>query len=96
MNKRLAVVALLAVFSTAAFAQDGAALYKSKCAVCHGAAGEGKGKVGPKVAGTTKTPEQIVALLTKGGAEKGHHVKPVAGLQPDQAKAIATYVKTLK
>ena len=34
------------------FAADGAATYKAKCAMCHGA--EGQGKVGPALKGTSQ------------------------------------------
>lgn len=81
--------------SRPAFAQDGAATYKAKCAACHGA--EGQGKVGPALKGTSLSPDQIVNLLTKGDdAKKPPHKKAVAGLSADDAKAVAEYVKSLK
>jgi mono/diheme cytochrome c family protein len=88
--KRFSIVlaALAMIMSTAAFAaEDGAALYKAKCAMCHGAAGEGK--MGPKIKGSTK----VVDVLTNGGLSKAPHTKPVAGVTPDQAKAIADFLK---
>ena len=76
-------------------ADDGAALYKSKCAACHGANGEGK--MGPKLVGDSMTEDQIVDQLTKGTAgKKPPHAKPMSGMTADQAKAIAAYVKGLK
>ena len=78
-----------------AFAADGAATYKAKCAACHGP--EGQGKVGPAVKGTTLTADQITDLVDKGSdAKKAPHKKAVAGLSADDAKAVADYVKTLK
>ena len=78
-----------------AFAADGAATYKTKCAACHGP--EGQGKVGPAVKGTTLTAEQITDLLTKGNdAKKVPHKKAVTGVAAEDAKAVADYVKTLK
>ncbi len=82
--------------ATMASAQDGASIYKSKCASCHGAEGQGKGKALPKVAGTAKTEDEIVAMLTKGGATKSPHIKPMAAMTADQAKAAAAFVKGLK
>jgi mono/diheme cytochrome c family protein len=96
MRIRIAAVVLMASFSAMALAEDGSALFKTKCAMCHGADGQGKPKMGAKLVGTAKTEDQIIALLTKGGAEKGIHVKPMNGLSADQAKAVATYVKSLK
>lgn len=79
-------------------ADDGAALYKTKCAGCHGANGEGKPAVkAPALKGTKLEANQIAAHLTKGEAgSKPPHNKGIAGLNEAQANAIAEYVKTLK
>ncbi len=94
--KRFAMaVALLAMISGVAVAEDGAAVYKAKCAMCHGAAGEGK--VGPALKGVKLTDAQIVDFLTKGEAgKKAPHAKAINGLSADQAKAVAEFVKGLK
>ena len=89
------VIALSVSLALPAFAQDGGATYKAKCAVCHGP--EGQGKVGPKLAGTALTGDQIATLLTTGDdAKKAPHKKPISGLSADDAKAVAGFVKTLK
>lgn len=92
-----AATLLLLVFSASCWAQDdGAALYKKKCASCHGASGEGKGKA-PALKGTSKDADAIVQHLMKGEPDtKGPHKKPMAGLTGDQAKAIADFVKSMK
>ena len=91
----LLVITLSASLALPAFAQDGAATYKAKCAGCHGA--DGQGKVGPALKGTTLTDAQITDLLTKGeDAKKAPHKKALAGLSADDAKAVATFVKSLK
>jgi mono/diheme cytochrome c family protein len=96
--KLLVFVLLLAVSASLtlpAFAQDGAAIFKTKCAVCHGP--EGQGKIGPALKGTSLSAEQIVDLLTKGNdARKAPHKKPLSGLSADDAKAVADFVKGLK
>lgn len=95
MKRIIVSLATLVVLSGLAFAQDGAALYKSKCAMCHGAAGEGK--VGPSLQKASMSEAQIDELLTKGEAgKKAPHSKPVAGLSAEQAKSIATYAASLK
>jgi len=77
------------------WAEDGAALYKTKCAMCHGAMGEGK--VGPSLQKTSLTEKQIADLISNGAAgKKAPHSKGVAGVTADQATAIATYVASLK
>jgi mono/diheme cytochrome c family protein len=85
--KRFSIIlaALAMMVSTAAFAEDGAAVYKAKCAACHGAAGEGKSA--PAIKGKT----DVVDVLANGG-KKGIHAKPFS-TTPDQAKAIADFLK---
>ena len=94
-----AVGATLVVTSTALLASgDGAALYKAKCAGCHGANGEGKPAVkAPSLKGTTWDTNKIVEHVTKGEPQsKPPHNKGISGLTDEQAKAIADYVETLK
>lgn len=95
------LIVLFVIFTLAlsiavpAFAADGAATYKAKCAACHGP--EGQGKVGPAVKGTSLSADQITDLLAKGeDAKKAPHKKAIAGLSADDAKAVADYVKALK
>lgn len=89
------IAALFASVALPAFAADGVATYKAKCAVCHGP--DGAGKVGPAVKGVSLTSAQITDLLTTGNdAKKAPHKKALAGLSADDAKAVADYLKTLK
>jgi mono/diheme cytochrome c family protein len=89
----LFVVSLMSGMALAA--EDGAAIYKAKCAMCHGP--DGAGKSGPALKGTALTPAQIADVLEKGApGKKAPHGKAVAGITPDQAAAVAAYVKTLK
>ena len=89
------VVALSVSLALPAFAEDGGAIFKAKCAACHGP--EGQGKIGPKLAGTSLSADQITDLLTKGeDARKPPHKKPMASLSADDIKAVAAFVKTLK
>jgi mono/diheme cytochrome c family protein len=91
--------AALLVSSTALLASvDGAALYKTKCAGCHGSNGEGKPAVkAPALKGTSWDANKIVEHVTKGEPQsKPPHNKGISGLTNEQAKAIAEYVETLK
>jgi cytochrome c len=93
------VVTMLLVVSSASWAAgDGQALYKSKCAGCHGASGEGKPAMkAPALKGTTMEVSQIAEHITKGeSGSKAPHNKGIAGLNDEQAKTIAEYIKTLK
>ena len=100
--KRTVVVSLTAIFlmlSSASWAGDeGAALFQSKCARCHGASGEGKAAMkAPALKGTSMDASQIAEHLTKGeSTSKPPHNKGMSGLSEHQAKAIADFVKTLK
>ena len=95
MKRYFMMLAAVALVSSMAWAQDGAALYKAKCAMCHGAMGEGK--VGPSLQKTALNQQQITDLLTNGAAgKKAPHGKAVAGLTADQAGQVSAYVMTLK
>ena len=93
----LAVVLLIGCSASWA-ADDGAALYKTKCSGCHGAKGEGKPAMkAPALKGTNLEINQIAEHITKGeSGSKAPHNKGIAGLNDGQAKAIAEYIKTLK
>jgi mono/diheme cytochrome c family protein len=101
MNRKFVFV-LAAMFlgvSLASWAaDDGAALYKQKCAGCHGASGEGKPAMkAPALKGTALGVSQVAEHVTKGEAgSKAPHNKGIAGLSDEQAMAIAECVKTLK
>ena len=91
----LIVLSLTVSIALPAFAADGAATYKAKCAACHGP--EGQGKVGPALKGVSLTADQVTDLLTKGNdAKKAPHKKEISGVTPEDAKAVADYVKALK
>jgi len=94
--KTVVLLGILGSFCAVASAQESAALYKTKCAVCHGDQGQGKPKLGAKLAGTTKSEAEIAALLSEGGGKKAPHLKPISGFSAEQAKAVAAFVKTLK
>jgi cytochrome c len=93
----LGVILLISSLASWA-ADDGAALYKTKCAGCHGASGEGKPAMkAPALKATNLDVNQVVERLTKGQpGSKAPHSKGMAGLNDEQATTIAEYVKTLK
>lgn len=101
MTAMLGVVFLFA-FSTRTFAQDDpAALYKSKCQVCHGADGKGGTPAGQKLAVKDfHSPEvakmsdaELIEAIKKGkGKMQGYEGK----LADDQIKALVKYIHSLK
>jgi len=101
MKCRMVVIlaALLSSLSMVVWAApDGQALYKGKCAACHGANGEGKpGMKAPALRGSTIEVDKLTEHITKGDAAmKPPHNKGMSGISEEQAKAIAEYVRTLK
>ena len=91
--------ALLAGLSNLSWAaDDGAALYKKKCAGCHGQQGEGKPAMkAPALKGTSLSAEKVAAHITKGEPDsKPPHNKGISGVTEEDAKAIADFVKTLQ
>jgi mono/diheme cytochrome c family protein len=97
----IGVTSLVAVMASVPMlfgAEDGAALYKTKCAPCHGASGEGKPVIkAPALKGTSWDADRIVQHITKGEPDsKAPHNKGISGVNDAQAKAIAEFVKTLK
>jgi mono/diheme cytochrome c family protein len=84
--KRILVALVAVAVSTAAFA-DAAATYASKCAACHGKAGEGA-KMAPAAIAGMKA-DSVKKAITDG---KGK-MKPV---KIDDADAVAKYVEGLK
>ena len=101
MNCKFVVnlAAMLVIVSLASWAaDDGPAHYKTKCAGCHGASGEGKPAMkAPALKGTSLDANQVAERITQGqSGSKAPHNKGIAGLNDAQAKAIADYIKTLK
>jgi mono/diheme cytochrome c family protein len=92
--RKVFAIAVLVLATGAAWAKDGASIYKSKCAGCHGSQGEGK--IGPKLAGTSMSEDDIVKALTTGGLSKAPHTKPFKGANAENAKQVATYIKSLQ
>lgn len=94
MRRNLILLVALTLMSSLSWA-DGAALYGSKCAACHGQAGQGK--IGPSLQTTSLSAAQIADLLTKGDAKrKAPHSKPMSGLSAGDATTVSNYVATLK
>ena len=67
----LATAAVLLMASLVSWAaEDGAAVYKKRCAGCHGANGEGKPAMKvPALKGTKLVASQLVDHITKGEAD---------------------------
>jgi mono/diheme cytochrome c family protein len=102
-NVKILVLAIFVLaFAGAAYAQDDvAALYKSKCAVCHGADGTGATAMGKKLgAKDFHSPEVAKASdtelfdITKKGKDKMPSYDKK--LTDDQIKGLIKYIRKLK
>ena len=81
------ILILLAAIALPAMADDGAALYKAKCAACHGPDGAKMAKA--NLTTIAKSETEIVTFLTTNDKHK-------TKVDEAGAKAVATFVKTLK
>jgi len=91
--KKVAMLIALAmlIVPVAAFAEDGAALFKAKCQMCHGPDGAKMAKAnlsGPGVQG--KSDADLVKFLSNDAKHK-----PRAGGEAN-AKALVAFLRTLK
>jgi mono/diheme cytochrome c family protein len=106
--KKTALASLLAAFGllvmvpqSARAAEDGAAIYKAKCAPCHGADATGKPavKAPSLVSAEAKklTDDELTDAIANGGKEKkAAHAFSKKGVTPDQVKALITYIRELQ
>ncbi|MGA6984663.1 MAG: cytochrome c [Terriglobales bacterium] len=77
-------------------AEDGTTIYKTKCAVCHGADATGKpaAKIPSLVSDEVKkeSDDDLAKFVT----EKPKHPAAIKSLPPDQVKAVVAYVRSLQ
>ena len=89
----LAVVLLSVIFVSPAIGQDGKQLYGNRCALCHGADGDGKGVImqtAPFGADFWKANDD--AAISKAIVE-GKGRMPAIPLSPEETKAVVEYMK---
>jgi len=92
----IVAVAMFILIPNLSWADDGAALYKAKCAACHGADAAGKPamKAPSLISDDEKKKSDADVVSSIAGTAK--HPAPVKGLSADDAKAIVTYIRTLQ
>ena len=93
----LLICGLIAVCNSPALADDAAATYKAKCAMCHGANGEGKAAMGTKDLGSADIQKMSDADLN-GAITNGKGKMPAykGKLTDAQISELVTYIRSLK
>ena len=84
-----------------AYGQTGASLYRTKCASCHGAKGEGRAAIRNSSLLTAEAKQRTDAELTeaiaKGGKKQSSaHSYERKGVSPEQVKLLVQYVRELQ
>lgn len=100
LRSQIVLAAAVSLAGVMCFAQDGAATYKAKCAMCHGPSGTPNPNMA-KAMGIKPVSDPSIQALTvaqisatvKNGKGKMH---PIAGLSDAQVKDVAAYFKSLK
>jgi len=86
-------LALILVLPLSAQAQNGEALYKSKCAMCHGADGSKISAHNLQSADVQKLSDADLSGIITNGKGKMPAMK---SLKPEEVSGIVAYVRTLK
>ena len=94
-------VALFILIPNLSWGQEGATLYKTKCAACHGADGTGKpaAKIPSLVSDEAKklSDADLTDFIANGGpAKKASHAFSTKGLTPEQIKDVVSGVRELQ
>lgn len=79
-------------------ADDGAGIYKAKCAMCHGAdlAGKPAAKIPSLVGDDCKkaSDADLTDMIANGGKDKkAMHAFGAKGVTPDQVKMVVSYIR---
>lgn len=79
-------------------ADDGATIYKTKCAMCHGVdlGGKPAAKIPSLISDEVKkaSDEDLTDVVANGGKDKkASHAFSAKGLTPDQIKMVISYIR---
>jgi len=89
-------MALFILIPNLSWAEDGAGIYKAKCAACHGA--DAAGKPAAKIPSLVSDDAKKVsdADLEKKITDTAKHPAGVKGLPADDVKAVVSYLRSLQ
>lgn len=91
-------VALFLILPNLSWGEDGATVYKAKCAMCHGAdlAGKPAAKIPSLISDDAKkaSDADMTDMIANGGkAKKAMHAFANKGVTPDQVKMVVSYIR---
>lgn len=94
-------IAVLVLAAPALAAEDGPAIYKTKCVSCHGASGAGDTPMGKKLGvkdlgaarAQSLTDEELFDVISLGRNKMPAFEKRLA---PEKIKQVVAYIRTLK
>jgi mono/diheme cytochrome c family protein len=92
----IAVALFIVIPNLSWAADDGAAVYKAKCAACHGA--DARGRPAAKIPSliSDEVKKMSDEDISKAVTEKPKHAGVARSLNPDQVKAVASYIRSLQ
>jgi mono/diheme cytochrome c family protein len=92
----IAVALFILIPSLSWAGDDGATLFKTKCAACHGvdAAGKPAAKIPSLIGDDTRKASD--ADLEKAITEKPKHAGVAKALSPDQVKMLVSYIRSVQ
>ena len=101
MKLKSVLLILVVALAPIAFAADGAAIYKAKCASCHGADGKGQSPMGKKMnlrdLGSPEVQKQTYKELYDWTADgRGKMPAYKDKLSADEIKALVAHMRTFK
>jgi len=88
--------ALFLIIPSLSWADDGATLYKTKCAACHGA--DAAGKPAAKIPSLTSDEAKKMsdAQISSAITDKPKHAGFAKSLTSDQVKMLTSYIRSLQ
>ncbi len=89
-------VALFILIPNLSWAEDGAAIYKAKCAMCHGPDAAGKPAMKAPSLISADEKKKSDADLTTAIAGTAKHPAPVKALAADDVKGVVAYIRSLQ
>jgi mono/diheme cytochrome c family protein len=92
---------LAGLMAATAWGQTGASLYRTKCANCHGAKGEGRAAIKDSSLLTAEAKQRTDAEMTEaiatGGKKKSSaHAYERKGVSAEQVKLLVQYIRELQ